>query len=93
MASSSYFNSTLEQMITQNKFDSSFSDQLRRLARKDSTLTTLNLYCNEIGDTGAAAISHALSSNSSLTGLYLVNNEIGATLLKTIEEMLKKPKA
>src|SRR3989338_3654162 len=75
MASSSDSNSTLEQMITKNKFKTSFSDQLRRLARNDSTLTTLNLWDNEIGPTGAASIAQALSSNSTLTTLLLLNSK------------------
>ena len=79
MASSSSSDSTLEQMITQNQFRPSFSDQLRRLARNDPTLTTLNISYNKIGDTGAALIAQALTSNSSLTKLYLSNNQIGPT--------------
>src|SRR3989338_4387503 len=77
MASSSSSNSTLEQMITQNKFDPSFSDQLRGLARNDPTLIILLLHRYQIGDTtGAASIAQALSSNSTLTSLDLDRNHV-----------------
>ena len=55
MASSLYFDPTLEQMITQHNFEERFSDQLRRLARNDPLLTRLNLFVKEIGDTGTAS--------------------------------------
>ena len=79
MASSSYSNSTLEQIITKNNFNSSFSDQLYRLARNDSLFPTLYLQNNGIGPKGAASIAQALSSNSVLTELNLQNNQIGDT--------------
>ena len=88
MASSSSSNSTLEQMITQNKFDPSFSDQLRGLARNDPTLIILLLHRYQIGDTEAAAIAQALSSNSTFTSLSLSGNKIGETGAASIAQAL-----
>jgi Ran GTPase-activating protein (RanGAP) involved in mRNA processing and transport len=45
---------------------------------QNSSLTTLNLAGNYIGDDGAKALSAALAQNSSLTTLNLTDNEIGA---------------
>src|SRR6185312_12729189 len=41
------------------------------------SLTSLDLYNNSIGDTGATALAKALESNSSLTSLNLRYNQIG----------------
>ena len=89
MASSSSSNSTLEQMITQNKFDPSFSDQLRGLARNDPTLIILLLHRYQIGDTeAAAATAQTLSSNSTFTSLSLSGNKIGETGAASIAQAL-----
>src|SRR3989338_7758723 len=88
MASSFYYDSTLEQMVTNNKFNSSFYDQLRRLSRNDSALTTLDLSYNRIGDTEAIATSQALSFNSTLTELNLSRNQIGDTGAASIMQVL-----
>ena len=89
MTSSSYSDFTIEQMITQNNFSSSFSDQLRRLARNDPTLTELDLSYNVIGDTGAATIAHALLSNSTLIKLILSFDKISYTGKEAIIKALK----
>src|SRR3989338_5621651 len=81
-------NSALEQILTNNRFNSFFSAQLRRLARNDSTLTAFVRYYDEMGDIyadlddiiddiGAAAIAQALASNSTLTKLDLSSNRLG----------------
>ena len=77
MDSSSYSDPTLEQMITQHNLKEEFSDQIRRLARNGPCLTELDLCDNRIEATGAAALSQALSFNSTLAILDLCWNEIG----------------
>ncbi|KAF9270985.1 hypothetical protein BGZ88_007078, partial [Linnemannia elongata] len=43
----------------------------------NSVLTTLNLYKNLIGDSGAKALSEALKTNTTLTTLEVCYNMIG----------------
>src|SRR3989338_10798922 len=50
---------------------------LSRLRSNDSTLTTLDLRKNNIGDFGASALATALQHSSSLTTLNLFLNNIG----------------
>lgn len=45
--------------------------------KTNSSLTELNLYNNNIGDTGARSIAHALTKNTTLIDLNLSNNCIG----------------
>merc|ERR1711871_1662648 len=52
----------------------------RALTHNNSTLKTLRLNGNSIGDAGAAAISTALSTNNTLTVLDLSRNSIGAAM-------------
>ncbi|KAG0344254.1 hypothetical protein BG004_004611, partial [Podila humilis] len=45
--------------------------------KTNSTLATLNLESNSIGDNGAQALGEALKTNSTLITLELQNNSIG----------------
>ncbi|MDC0857663.1 hypothetical protein OAP83_02990, partial [Rickettsiales bacterium] len=55
-----------------------FHKQLLQVFDNDSTLSTLGLWNNQIGDEGAQALANALQTNSSLSALNLRNNQIGA---------------
>ena len=54
-----------------------FTDILTKLSSNDPTLTTLNLWNNNIGPDGAASLAIALQNNTTLTTLNLRNNPIG----------------
>ena len=45
--------------------------------KKNSTLTSLNLLDNDIGEVGADALAKGLKENSTLTPLNLGDNQIG----------------
>src|SRR3989338_1021814 len=89
MASFSCSEPILEQMISQHSFEKEFSDQLRCLARNEPNFTKLNMYWNNIGNEGAAAIVQALSSNSTLTELNFSYNQIGDTEASSIAQALR----
>ncbi|CAE7347373.1 NLRC3 [Symbiodinium sp. KB8] len=57
--------------------------------RTNSTLTSINLRGNNIGDEGAEAIAEALKTNSTLTRIQLAFNSIGSEGGKAICEALK----
>ncbi|KAF9577007.1 hypothetical protein BGW38_008081, partial [Lunasporangiospora selenospora] len=57
--------------------------------KTNSTLTTLDLFSNGIGDDGAKALAEALKINSALTNLYLNHNSIGVNGAKALAESLK----
>jgi hypothetical protein len=50
---------------------------LAEALRTNTSLTTLELYNNQIGDAGAVALAEALRTNTSLTTLNLSGNQIG----------------
>ena len=50
---------------------------MRRLRTNDTTLTTLDLWYNGLGEVGGAAVARALESNTTLTTLSLVGNHLG----------------
>ena len=54
----------------------------------NSSLTSLSLYKNKIGDSGAASLSQALAANSSLTNLILWSNEIGDSGAASLSQAL-----
>ncbi|MCC8377261.1 MAG: hypothetical protein LN567_02555 [Rickettsia endosymbiont of Graphium doson] len=63
------------------------------ILKDNSTLTSLNLLWNNIGDAGATELAKVLKDNSTLTSLDLGGNNIGETILKTINEYLKRNQA
>ncbi|KAG0361138.1 hypothetical protein BGX24_005427, partial [Mortierella sp. AD032] len=73
--------------------DEEFSKkELKRLAeilKNNSTVTTLNLRCNSIGDNGAMALFEALKTNLALTTLDLDDNSIGKNGVMVLSEALK----
>ncbi|KAG0283777.1 hypothetical protein BGZ97_008416, partial [Linnemannia gamsii] len=68
-----------------------FTDPQQRLAEINahSTLTTLNLRNNSIGDNGAEALSETLKTNSTLTTLDLARNSIRNNGAVALSEALK----
>ncbi|KAG9060730.1 hypothetical protein KI688_008941 [Linnemannia hyalina] len=63
--------------------------QLSETLKTNSSLTTLNLERNSIGDNGAQALSEALKTNSTLTTLNLLRNSIGDNGAQALSEALK----
>jgi Ran GTPase-activating protein (RanGAP) involved in mRNA processing and transport len=55
----------------------------------NSTLTTLDLYDNEIGDEGAKHLAQTLQINRTLTTLHLYSNQIGAEGAEHLAEALQ----
>ncbi|KAF9202921.1 hypothetical protein BGZ59_001909 [Podila verticillata] len=62
---------------------------LTETLKTNSTLTTLSLVGNAIGDNGAHALSEVLKNNSALTILDLRGNEIGDNGAQALSEALK----
>ncbi|KAF9933676.1 hypothetical protein BGZ67_004171 [Mortierella alpina] len=62
---------------------------LAETLKTNSTLTTLDLRSNAIGDSGAKALGEALKTNSTLTTLDLTNNSIGDDGAKALGKALK----
>jgi len=54
-----------------------------------STLTTLNLKGNKIGDNGVQTLSEALKTNSTLTTLDVFNNNIGSNGAQALRQCLR----
>ncbi|KAG0012276.1 hypothetical protein BGZ81_001686 [Podila clonocystis] len=57
--------------------------------KSNSTLSTLDLSCNLIGDTGALALAQALKVNSSLTTLNLWRNPIRENRVQVLSKALE----
>ncbi|KJW02969.1 leucine Rich repeat family protein [Rickettsia endosymbiont of Ixodes pacificus] len=62
------------------------------MLKDNSTLTSLDLSDNKIGETGARDLAASLKDNNSLTELNLSSNNIGDTTLKTINGYLQRNK-
>ena len=69
-------------------FEISFSPLFLAL-RVNSSLTSLNLFENHIGDEGANSLSEALRVNTSLTSLGLSTNSIGDEGANSLSEALR----
>ncbi|KAG0375797.1 hypothetical protein BGX24_008647 [Mortierella sp. AD032] len=63
--------------------------RLAEALKTNSTLTTLDLKHNSIGDNGAKTLAEALKTNSTLTTLYLQGNSIGDSGAQALAEALK----
>ncbi|CAF1090211.1 unnamed protein product [Rotaria sordida] len=83
-----YHNSELEQFIAENRTKQKFDLTGRNLSdldmkivadvlKESTTLTSLGLAENQIGQQGAQHIANALRTNQTLTILYLKGNQIG----------------
>src|SRR3990167_968873 len=67
-------------------------DQITALAealKANSTLHTLYLGSNQIGDAGIEKLAEALKANRTLHTLYLGGNQIGAAGIEKLAEALK----
>ena len=62
---------------------------LAECLKYNTSLTTLSLYDNEIGNDGAAALAECLKFNTSLTTLTLFHNKIGNDGAAALAECLK----
>ncbi|KAF9962085.1 hypothetical protein BGZ72_010691 [Mortierella alpina] len=65
---------------------------LAEVLKTNTTLTTLDLQSNSVGDIGAQALSEALQTNSTLTTLALNNNNIGDNGAQALAYALKTNK-
>lgn len=63
---------------------------LERLRNNDPTLTSLNLWCTQIGPENIRCLAESLKQNKSLTTLYLWINNIGNLGARHFEESLKQ---
>ncbi|KAH7036113.1 hypothetical protein BKA57DRAFT_429798 [Linnemannia elongata] len=77
-----------QEMRTEGAETLTLAEALEEL-RTNSTLTSLNLRSNKIGDDGAQALSEALKTNSTLTTLDLYNNSIGPNGAQALSKALK----
>ncbi|CAF4094290.1 unnamed protein product [Rotaria magnacalcarata] len=83
----------LANALTQNKVLFSFICCPKSLfynAYYTQTLTTLNLYWNDIGDLGAESFVHTLQTNNNLHTLLLSRNRIGNDSAKQFIDVLKQ---
>ena len=72
------------------KLSSTFArDEVVSIVLAISTLATLSLRSNNIGDGGAQALSEALKTNSTLATLGLGDNNIGDDAAQALSEALK----
>ena len=63
---------------------------LAEALKKNTTLTSISLFENKIGDVGAASLAAALEKNSTLTSLDLYDNEIGDVGAVSLTAALEK---
>ena len=61
---------------------------LRRLRSNDTTLTTLDLVNNCLGEVGGAAVAGALERNTTLTTLDLWNNGVRDETMERVRRLL-----
>ncbi len=58
---------------------------IKRLKANDVTLTSINLFDNNIGTEGARALAKALQENKTVTSIDLGDNNIGDGVQKNIQ--------
>jgi hypothetical protein len=63
---------------------------LEKIRNNDPSLTSLNLWGNQIGDASAKDLSDVLKHNNTLTSLDLVGNQIGDAQLKEINTLIER---
>ncbi|KAG0272910.1 hypothetical protein BGZ96_005119, partial [Linnemannia gamsii] len=73
----------------ENLSSTSARDKVISTIMANSTLTTLNLYNNWIGDIAAQALAEALKTNSTLIILILRSNSIRSNGARALSEALK----
>ncbi|XP_067041367.1 protein NLRC3-like isoform X2 [Acropora muricata] len=66
-----------------------FTNVLTRALRVNTSLSSLNLHCNSIGDEGANSLAQALRVNTSLSSLDLSRNSIGNDGVKSLTQALR----
>ena len=64
-------------------------EKVLRDMKNDQTLTSINLYNNQITATGAQHLSEALKVNQTLTSIDLGENQITDTGTQHLSELLK----
>ncbi|OAQ25001.1 RNI-like protein [Linnemannia elongata AG-77] len=75
--------------LTRGRFGGKEFGMLVEAIKANSTLTTLDLGDNSVGDNGAQALSEALKTNSTLTTLNLLYNSIGSNGAVALSKALK----
>lgn len=83
------FEKALEEVISLNCLDIQLKTILRRIAKKDDTITSLNLSNNLIGSSGPKAfqaLALILKDNETITSLDLGGNEIDDACAKILAD-------
>ena len=93
------FDILLKTLVDDNKNEITFvgsdidllqSKQLSEALEKNTSLTSISLSSNNIGDNGVKALAEALKKNTSLTSIFIVNNNITDDGMKALAEALKE---
>jgi len=93
------FNDLLKTLFDDNKNEITFVDhdidllqskQLSRELKENTSLTSITLISNKIGDDGVKELAEALKKNTSLTSIFIVGNNITDDGVKSLAEALKK---
>ncbi|CAF3159928.1 unnamed protein product, partial [Rotaria socialis] len=85
-------NAATVQFQSQNLNDQDMKLVANELLQVNKTLTRLDLYTNQIGDSGAQYLGEALKTNKSLTLLQLQTNQIGDSGAQYLADALKANK-
>ncbi|CAF3528138.1 unnamed protein product [Rotaria socialis] len=85
----SNINSTGVNFAGKNLNDQDMKIVANELLQVNKTLTRLDLYTNQIGDSGAQYLGEALKTNKSVTLLQLQTNQIGDSGAQYLADALK----
>ena len=93
------FNDLLKTLFDDNKNEITFvgrdidllqSKQLSEALKENTSLISISLISNKIGDDGVKALAEALKENTSLTSIVIVDNNITDDGMKALAEALKE---
>ena len=96
------FDNLLKTLADDNKNEITFVDrdidllqskQLSKALEKNTSLISISLISNNIGDNGVKELAEALKKNKSLTSIKIVNNNITDDGVKALAEALKENKS